>query len=83
MAVASSLDDMEVLVQPNLNIRPTGRPTAELQRQEESAFETAMGSGKSMQNAAEAAINRPQKNKGGKSVPRRCAYCQETVGDRA
>eukprot|EP00965_Chrysotila_dentata_P005015 164635-Pleurochrysis_carterae.AAC.1 len=78
MNVASSLDDMEMLVQPNLDIRPTGRPTAELQRREESAFETAMGSGKGMQDAAEAAMNRPQKNNGGKSVPRQCTYCHET-----
>lgn len=78
MNVASSLDDLEMLVQPNLNIRPTGRPTVELQRREESAFEKAVGSGKSMQDAAEAAMNRPQKNRGGKSVPRRCAYCHET-----
>eukprot|EP00965_Chrysotila_dentata_P260319 6213863-Pleurochrysis_carterae.AAC.1 len=48
-------------VQPVFNIRPTGRLTAELQRREESAFETAFRSEKRMQDATDAAMNRPQK----------------------
>eukprot|EP00965_Chrysotila_dentata_P051606 1712701-Pleurochrysis_carterae.AAC.1 len=67
--------DMEVLVQPKLNIRPTGRSTHELQRREETAFERAACAGKSMHDAAEEAMDRPQKNKGGANTKRRCAFC--------
>eukprot|EP00965_Chrysotila_dentata_P089989 2969885-Pleurochrysis_carterae.AAC.1 len=43
MHVAKQAEDLDVLVQPRLNICPTGRPSSNMQRREESVFRRERG----------------------------------------